>query len=734
LTLEGRAGEIAAHTKALETQRQGLEERRKGENARYDAQRAAVEAKKQPVDAELAAARNRQAQQEAAVRSLQDRRRSLVQVMESLQQRAATLAASPAPDRDEQIAAAKSRIAQIEAEQPEVAAQLRQANDAMAPFTAEVNRHLEQSRQFAAEIERIEAERRGVLQGIDSELNNLRAQLQSTGESAKTVGQDRGARLVELGRVIYESKNVDPKLGAAMGAVAAEDLRRATTQSAFDSSMAQTRALPSGTVAKFFAATLALVFLVLALPVGGYWAWQWWEERRAESEYAEDREPAPINPYLDHQLKAEAAYVLANRLADAKTDKEAQTVLLEVFRTIGLGVYTPDGKKVQGGAERSDKDFFLYDFQLRILARTQIHPSYLEFPDFSYVLGDGLVKLEQPALLQLALQPAIVRRYREATGNPKDRGNFLILLVDGLARRQPLPYSLEDLPHRENERYISPVQSILLIMEFFMKPSAPRSPGAWLRESWGLIPSVHAQGPCSLIQGDEGQNYFGRGSDVLGQFAAEIPGRVGKVASAIGDVTGVIGALGDLLLLYGLDVKLEPQPETIHLLHDEPFVAAVEATATFDPQGVSDEILKCGWLAGKKMPVKGPVKDVELTWDFFPVLPPYLEMHPDMMTFLTGHAGGLRTKTDENGKSTFLIRPHDCPDRRGRLMHQKYTAKVRARIITTDVPTPGFRLGLGFFLKFGPGTIEYLMGGKKFYAPFRAEWHKKQPERTQYQR
>ncbi|MGH9531658.1 MAG: hypothetical protein ACRD2Q_04645, partial [Terriglobales bacterium] len=42
LTLEGRAGEIAAHTKALETQRQGLEERRKGENARYDAQRAAV--------------------------------------------------------------------------------------------------------------------------------------------------------------------------------------------------------------------------------------------------------------------------------------------------------------------------------------------------------------------------------------------------------------------------------------------------------------------------------------------------------------------------------------------------------------------------------------------------------------------------------------------------------------------------------------------------------------------
>ncbi|MGH9650097.1 MAG: hypothetical protein ACRD3I_06450, partial [Terriglobales bacterium] len=51
LALEGRAGEIAAHTKVLETQRKGLEERRQAEIAKYDAQRGAVEAKKQPVDA-----------------------------------------------------------------------------------------------------------------------------------------------------------------------------------------------------------------------------------------------------------------------------------------------------------------------------------------------------------------------------------------------------------------------------------------------------------------------------------------------------------------------------------------------------------------------------------------------------------------------------------------------------------------------------------------------------------
>jgi hypothetical protein len=35
-------------------------------------------------------------------------------------------------------------------------------------------------------------------------------------------------------------------------------------------------------------------------------------------------------------------------------------------------------------------------------------------------------------------------------------------------------------------------------------------------------------------------------------------------------------------------------------------------------------------------------------------------------------------------------------------------------------------------LKFGPGAIEYFMGGRKGYALFRAEWHEKKPPEKQY--
>jgi hypothetical protein len=208
---------------------------------------------------------------------------------------------------------------------------------------------------------------------------------------------------------------------------------------------------------------------------------------------------------------------------------------------------------------------------------------------------------------------------------------------------------------------------------------------------------------------------------------------VGKVAGVIGNATGVIGALGDLLLLYGLVVKVEARPEIIHLRHDDAANAEVVANASFDPQGVPDSVLRCGWMAGKKMPVKGPVKDVEIRWRFAPALPPELVVHSDMLRHFSGHSEGFRTRTNAAGESIFLLRRGVCPDRQGDLRRKKYTVQVRARVVTTDVPTPGISLGIGFFLKFGPGMIEYIMNGRTAYANFQAEWHKRKPERPQYQ-
>jgi hypothetical protein len=170
-------------------------------------------------------------------------------------------------------------------------------------------------------------------------------------------------------------------------------------------------------------------------------------------------------------------------------------------------------------------------------------------------------------------------------------------------------------------------------------------------------------------------------------------------------------------------------------------VAAIEATVTFDAQGVPDSVLKCGWLAGKQMPSNGGFKDVELTWDFSPVLLPQLQVHQSMFdgygnhnnksNHITETNGGFRTNTDESGKSIFVLQPMDCPRLDGVIRDKNYMASVNARFVTKSIPTPGL-LGFGLILKLGPGALEVLMGGRSAYARFAAQWHEKPPPPRQY--
>jgi hypothetical protein len=313
--------------------------------------------------------------------------------------------------------------------------------------------------------------------------------------------------------------------------------------------------------------------------------------------------------------------------------------------------------------------------------------------------------------------------------------SFLILLADGLARQQVEPYSLDEAYRFSRERtFVDPLQSLLFTLDLFTRPPAPRA-GTSLNWFPSFVTTAYAQSPCDAIKGDEGQGYWGRGTDIFTEVGQAIPGIAGKVVGAIGNATGIAGALGDLLVLYGMTIKLTPEPYVIHLLHDDDELAFIQALVTFDGQGVPDSVLKCGWLAGKQMPSNGPIKDVELQWDFHPTLPPYLEMSSEMLKGpnprLTATAGGLRTTTNEAGRSSFLIQPKNCPDRRGKILGRDYMASVNARYVTKSIPTPGL-LGFGLILKLGPGAIEYLMNGRSGYVLFRAEWHEKKPKRPQY--
>lgn len=447
---------------------------------------------------------------------------------------------------------------------------------------------------------------------------------------------------------------------------------------------------------------------------------------------------AAINPQVAHSLDGHPAYVLARQLAEAGSEQEVAGLMRAAFEKMNLGIYTHKGRQILAGAERTQKDLFLYDFQWKILARAFFLGNDMSFADHTAMLGAALLNLKDPASLSDVLPQAIEQRFREAAQKPDDPMSFVILLADGLARHKEVPYELRDMTrYRYDSIRVDPLQSALIMIDFFTRPP-PRNSKLSLEWMPSLISTAHAQGgspkDCDLIKGDEAQGLWGRGFDIVSELAPNLPGMAGKTMQAFGDVTGVAGALGDLLVLYGMNIKLEPLPYLIHLDHPNlAIIAAVAATVTFDSQGLPDAVLECGWLIGKSMPSNGGIKDVELTWDISP-WPSYLEMHTEMWRgdMLSGTGGGYRTTTDDEGKSMFLMDPQDCPRPQGGVIRgSDHMVTVNARYVTKSIPTPGL-LGFGLITKLGPGAIEYLMRGRSGHARFRVEWHEQPPNRPPY--
>jgi len=725
------AGALDSASKNLQAEEQRLTEQRGAENAKFEAQRKAIEDKKRPADDSLSAARAKQTGMEQTVQRLEARRAAIGAELAALDKPGA------APDAQQ-----AGKRAPLLAEQEALPGQISAAQAGLPAAAAETQRLTQESQGYTADLKRIEQERAAAIAPLDEQLKAAAARMQSVRKETGNIDKNRAERFTQLGAALFAAKSAEPAIGEPMGAALAIAQRQTATQEALDASLALSKSMPSMTMLKFASALILTPLLIAGIAGGSYWA------LTREKVYPDLGEPVrEVNPYLSHALRSNPSYILANQLYKARSEEEVQQRLLDVFRAIHLGVYRADGQRILAGSERNDKDFFLYDFQWKILAHAFFTRNIASFSSQSLVFGKGLLEMPAPEKLEPVLAEVIQRRYREAAAKPDDPMSFLILLVDGLARHQILPYTLDEIKTKPHDKlYLDPIQTWLLALDYAIGPrNGPGKSAANHSFSlpWLSLPAVHAAG-CEDIVGDGTKEGWGRAVDIGVDVGEETAKQVGAealehVAGTVGKVTGVVQAAGDLLILYGITIKVTPSPHHIHMINKEMpnFLAGIEAKVTFDSQGVSDEVLKCGWLAGKKMPVNGAVQGVELWWDFEPYLAPDFEAATDVMLegskpMITNTAGGFRTRTDEGGVSTFFIRPiRACgPHPKGKLIEgNRYLAIVSARIVTADMPSPGLGGALSMILKFGPGAIEYMMQGRKGYSYFWSEWHRKKRNR-----
>ncbi|MGB2895768.1 MAG: hypothetical protein WBB65_06340 [Anaerolineales bacterium] len=303
-----------------------------------------------------------------------------------------------------------------------------------------------------------------------------------------------------------------------------------------------------------------------------------------------DRLDTPSSPSSEISIPAPppAAQIKLSPLetADAIADPEKAGIgVWSLVANLGIGVYTGDGEQIFAGSELSEQDFWLYDFELPLLA----HLAQGDPRPFS---------LTTSRLIAVGFKGAttdLIRVYRDAYALNNDK--FLVQLFGAM-----------DVKFREGLE-LTPLQEWLLMLDTFVPANgSTAAKGGFL---FSVIPKraafpAFAQGvPCGFISGGQVQANWGiiqSGTDLGAYLAAE----------------AAYYAIHGLLFAQSIDARMEASPNSAHEGHGGPGdVIDLTATVTMSyvPQSIPVGGTLCGILVNLDPPVVGPQQGVDIEWD-----------------------------------------------------------------------------------------------------------------------
>ncbi len=341
--LDARAGELSETTDRLAKEKAALDLERRTQLEQFAARRKAVEEKKAPVDSALREARSRKSACEQSMRQAESRLAAIAGRLAALDRDIAASGAGAAPDAQQKLAAAQAERARLAAEQGELGPKLAASREELPRHGAEEGRLAAESQKHAAEIAAIDAEQKATLAHIDANLRRVQSETQGASQQAGAVQADRAGTFRELGSALYDAAGRDPRLAEPVERVASIDRSRAQSESALDASLAETRSLAGGTMAKFWGVLVGVPLVLAALGIG---AWQYLQRRAAPAPVAM---PAPGTPGKACTYQA------------GPTHGEGVAVATDCTRTEGTfveGRLHGKGKKSWASGELMEGEFF----------------------------------------------------------------------------------------------------------------------------------------------------------------------------------------------------------------------------------------------------------------------------------------------------------------------------------------------------------------------------------------
>jgi hypothetical protein len=305
---------------------------------------------------------------------------------------------------------------------------------------------------------------------------------------------------------------------------------------------------------------------------------------------------------------------LATAIADARDSDSRVQELHYLLAALQIGIYKGDGTAVQRGAERTNDDFYLYDFEVRELALSYGRSDTRTLAGIASWLSSFGVKPDGQDVAPADLGQILISGVRQAVSNPQGNGAFLALTVRELGlHHHPAQDLASDIP--VDQVRLDPVQFLLFVAGLTVpilrpQPSSAMSPYRLLADS--PCPEVEPE-PKEVEQlGDKGVEW------TVEKVIEKLSEKIGKALKVISLVKTIINAIHGGLVAFGLRIKALKDSYSTH--YGPPGHAAhAGEPIKFQAQVVmlddlGEDVIRCLAEAGYRLPPKGPVDGMDVRW------------------------------------------------------------------------------------------------------------------------
>jgi hypothetical protein len=329
---------------------------------------------------------------------------------------------------------------------------------------------------------------------------------------------------------------------------------------------------------------------------------------------------------------------LVGRLQTAGDEAARTRAVMYIAQAISVGIYTRKGEPVVIGAERGPLDFYLYDFQVPLIARAQARGQYWSVAEMAELLTGMEIRPGDDPLPPQMLWDALKAAAEQALAQPSHPRSLLPLLLRELGLRQAVPYDLAAAASMDGVRFDA-LQNWLLLVALgrpLVSESPPSTPGSGLVQlSSGILRHAPHGSPRAAPPAAAAALAAGAGGDpswctkmgvtrpedsrdinnwALERFLERI-GNVGKTIVKTAKLSGVIlDGVHGMILAYGVQVTTPDEWLKTHYGHDADGAALHFRVKVEMLDDLGTVFVECGWIAAVEFPPAGPIAGVTVRW------------------------------------------------------------------------------------------------------------------------